>query len=334
MRQNLVIILSMLLLVAVSTSQEYRIKDYTDFEKQVNILEKNKQFEQAIKLTRIVWEQFPEREFDLMKEMIYLNSKTGQSEKNLTLWAAGHQKGYFFLLNTAMKKFEPYLKYDRFKQLVKRDEELRLASFDQSESIYELILPDSFIASKKYALMIILHGGGSNLAKTRSRWKLISEMKSEYIVVFIQSYRHMDSNTFGWTSADERAHRDIERCFKQIVSRYPVDTTHTILCGMSSGATMAFDIVFNRILPTHGIIAFCPGKPWKIDMEKLKVIKPEVFMIGGETDYYLSKQTELVTLFQKYEIPYHYRIIPDMGHEFPPEYENLMHEALGVMQKF
>jgi predicted esterase len=320
--------LVIVLLNNILTGQEYLIDTYADYEALVNLLEGNQQYQSAIDLTLKVWDQFPEKEFDLMKELIYLHDKTGQFEKNLDLWAEGHQKGYFFLLNKGMDKYKPYLEYIQYEALVKKDETLRLASFEKSQTIYEVVLPENPDPAIRFPLLMILHGGGSNMERTRARWKMPSTLKNQYIIAYLQSYRHMDSNTFGWTSSDQRAHRDIRNCLEKIVDQYPVDTTQVILCGMSSGGTMAFDVAFNRIITVRGIIAFCPGKPWSLKTEQLKQTETVVYMIGGAFDYYLPRQQELVLLFRQTGIHCSYKIIEGMGHEFPENYSDLMREGL------
>jgi len=328
MKNISLIIFTILLLISVGSGQEFLITEFLDYKVAVNKLEEEQQFEAAIKLTNDVWQHFPEKEFDLMKELIYLNSKTGRYNKNLELWKNGHQKGYFFLLNTRIKKYEPYLKYSQFKLLVKKDEELRLASFEKTKTIYEVLLPGPYDQDKKYPVTFILHGGGSNLQMARHRWHIIPELKSEYIIVYLQSYRSMDWNTYGWTSGDERAHRDVRKIFTEICRRYVVDTTRVLLGGMSAGGTMAFDLGLNGHLPLQGIIAFCPGKPWKMNTNKSFVNDLKVFMVGGEKDYYLPKQKELTQIFDECGINYSYQIIPGMGHTFPDDYEKLLREAL------
>ena len=327
-RLFLLLILSLLYSIRLLYSQEYRINDFTDFENQVNELEKHQQYDEALRLTKSVIDHFPDREFDILKEIIYINEKTEQYEKNLQIWEKGHAKGYFFLLSTRLKRYEPYIKFQPFDDLVKQDDSLRIASFEKSKTIWEVILPDNYSPENQYPLLLILHGGGSNLELAKRRWLIIPEFKKNHIITFIQSYRHMDFNTFGWTSNDERAHRDIKSCFNEIASTFSVDTTRIILSGISAGGTMCFDVCFKRILPVWGIIAFCPGMPWTATLESVHNLNTKFFVIGGEQDYYLPKQKELVELFKQSGANYIHTIIPGMGHEFPDNYQHYMRVGL------
>ena len=313
--------------------EQGQILDFSDFEQQVNQLEEEGRYQDAIQLTREVWDRFPESEFDLMKEMIYLNEKTGQHEKNLQIWENGHQKGYFFLLSPRIPKYEPYLEYTLFDELVSRDESLRSAAFKESQTIYEVVLPEQYDAQRKYPLLIIFHGGGSNLNRSRNSWKIVSPLDTDFITIYLQSYRCMDSNTYGWLSADERTHQELKGCFDELIEQYPADLSHIYLGGISAGATMALDIALSKSIPVKGVIAFCPGLPRNLTEKSIITTQPKVYILAGENDFYRPKQQELVGIFEKTGIKYKYKIIPGMGHEFPGDYEQILQESLNYVMR-
>jgi predicted esterase len=325
-------VLFLLIIFGNASSQEDPISTFYDFESRVNQLEKDGNYREAIQLTQKVWNQFPEQEFVLMKEMIYLNGKTEQYAKNLQLWETGHQKGYFFLLSPRIKKYEPYLKYPQFDELVRTDEALRQTAFENSKTIYEVVLPAEYTQSSKYPLIFIFHGGGSNLDQAKRSWKIFPLLQNDYIMVYLQSYRPMDSNSFGWLSGDERGHRELTECYDEIQNLYSIDTSRIYLSGISAGATMALDVSFKKILAVRGVIAFCPGMPRNLTTESMITAKPKIYMLGGETDFYLPRQKDLVKLFEKTGVHYIYKIIPGMGHEFPEDYENIVRESLEFIE--
>jgi len=304
------------------------ITTFDEFNKTINELERKEKYSEAIDLIEKIWNRFPERRFDLIKEREYLNDKTFQYEKNLDLWEDGHKLGYFFLLNNRMSRYKKYVKFSRFDSLIHRDSVLRKEALETSLTIYSMIEPVDYDSEKTYPLLIILHGGGSNLEMARKRWKLIPELKVRYLISFIQSYRHYDSKTFGWKSSDLRAHREIRACFNEIVNQYAVDTTKVLIAGTSAGGTMAFDLAFNDVIPVQGIIAFCPGYSPSTEISKSKNKSVKVYMLGGEQDYYLSRQKELTRIFYQTGIKYKHEIIPKMGHGFPNNYQFVLQHAL------
>ncbi len=301
---------------------------FHEFLREVNHLEEQKNYTAAIELSRSVWPLFPDNRFELIKELEFLYEKTGQYENNLSLWEEGHAGGYFFLLNRRMKKYEPYLHFSVFDNLVSRDSLLRETALKESKSIYQIANPESIPSSGRLPLLIILHGGGSSLEKAMQRWRLFPVLKSKLLVVFIQSYLHYDSQSFGWRSGDDRIHREIRAIFSEIAGKFPVDTSRVLLGGTSAGGTMALDLAFRNIIPVSGIIAFCPGRPREFNPDSISNKKIQIFMLGGENDYYLPRQKELAQLFRQAGIQYIHQIVPGMGHEFPSSYVQVLTEAL------
>ena len=138
MRSRIIIIIFTIFIIDIGLCQSYKIDTFDQYYKIVNELETNQQYQEAILLTKSLWNQFPEHKFDLIKELEYLHEKTGQYKDNLDLWSDGHDEGYFFLLNRQIKKYEPYLSYTRFDTLVKKDSELRNKTLETSKTIYEV----------------------------------------------------------------------------------------------------------------------------------------------------------------------------------------------------
>ena len=64
-----------------------------------------------------------------------------------------------------MKQFEPYLEFSEFDSIVKKDGALRAAAIEEAETLFEVVPPENYQAGKKYPLFMILHGGGSDMAK-------------------------------------------------------------------------------------------------------------------------------------------------------------------------
>ena len=80
---------------------------------------------------------------------------------------------------------------------------------------------------------------------------------------------------------------------------------------------MVFDLAFNNILSVQGIIGFCPGKPRNFDVNIINNKDIKLYMLGGETDFYLERQKQMAELFEQAGIAYIHDIIPGMGHAFP-----------------
>jgi len=314
--------------LTIGICQNYEILTYDDFERTVNNLEQEEKYIESIELTKNVLQLFPDKRFELIKELEFLNKKTERYQDNLVLWKEGHSNGFFFLLNKQMKQYEPYLSFVEFDSLVINDIKLRSQALEKSKSIYEVFLPNNYSTNTQYPLLLILHGGGSNIDKAKQRWKIDDKIESQFIVVFLQSYRHYDSKTFGWRSLDSRAHQELKGIYNEVVENYLVDKSRILIGGTSAGGTMAIELALNQIIPATGVIGFCPGKPQEliINNDRKKDIK--IFMLGGELDYYLQKQKELAEIFTNEQINFKHIIVTGMEHEFPSDYEMVIKDAL------
>ncbi len=288
------------------------------------------EYDEALKLVQGVWGQFPERRFDLSRELLYLYRKTEQYERCLTVWEKGHRQGFFYMIIPTMKQYEPFAGFDKFAAIAEEDKRLREAALEKSQTIFEVVLPQGYSEKETYPLLIVLHGGGSNIERAKKHWHspLLGE---KYIVVFIRSYLHYDSETFGWKVFDPRAREDIRRCFDEIAAQYPVDTARVIIGGISAGGTAAIDMTFNQVIPVAGFIGVCPGKPREFDAERAGQAKAagiKGVIISGETDRYRPRQEAMVEIFRQIEFPHRFDIIEGMGHEYPEDLSRRLDEAL------
>lgn len=308
---------------------------YEDFYNAVLELEKQECYYTALVLVEENWQNYPEQEFELMKELEYLYRKTEQYEKSLDLFELGHEKGYFFLLHPNLPKCAPYVEYARFNDIVDQDTKLRATAIDSAEMIFEIVLPENYDKTKIYPLFFILHGGGSSLKKAKEHWIIPSEIKTKFIIAYVQSYIYYDSNTFGWRSYDERAREDVSRIYDEITSEFPLDTSAVYIGGMSAGGTAAMDFAINQIIPIKRVFGVCPGIPQEFDaerVEKAKLSDLKVMMVAGENDHYIPRQEEMITVLQEQNIPYTYIIIPGMGHDIPDDLSERWIEAIQFFQ--
>jgi len=301
------------LFVSVLAVQDVKIDSYNDLQNAIEKLADSKQYLEAISLIENEKDKFPGREFDLLAELSSLYLKTEQFEKCYKVWADGHRKGYFFLLDPRFDQFKSIAVNEQFKLYAAADKALREKALGKSKTIYELFLPEGYDKNRKYPLFIILHGGGRNIESAKKDWEIVPPLNSDYIVVYLQSYLHYDYASFGWRSSDKRAFKDIKTIFDKIKAEYKVDTTKIIVGGVSAGGVAAIDLAIHEIIPVKGVIGFCPGKPKAFDADRAEILKKNgvrFFIVSGEKDFYLERQKQMTAVFDKTKIPYQFKIIP------------------------
>ncbi len=285
-------------------------------------LKKLKQYREAVDILNKLLEKYPAEDYDIGRELAILYGKTEEFDKGLEIWENGHKKGYYYFIIPNSDDYSSYVKQKKFKEIFKRDHIIRKEVNDKTPVSYETVLPKTYSKSRTYPVFLILHGGGSTIARAKANWKS-HILDDEYIQVFLQSYIHYDMHTYGWKSSDPRTREEIKRCYAEIVENYSVDQSRVVIGGISAGATMAIDIAFTGIIPITGFIAVCPGKPTEFKTEGIEAaVKAgkKGILIAGETDFYRPRQEEMINAFNKLGFKYLYTVIPGLGHDYPADF--------------
>lgn len=300
---------------------------FSEFCIQLDSLQQDSSFQEARALVKDQWDAYPDHEFELIQEMVHLNEKLGRFEDNLMLWEAGHKQGFFFLVHPRLPRFQPYTGFDQFDAIATTDQELRAAAMREARIKYEF--HEWTLNSSKAPTLVIFHGGGSSLEQAKARWAFSDDFLNKANVIYLQSYRHYTSKTFGWRSGDKRGMMELDSCFQLIQSEFSIDPSRIFLTGISAGASMAIDVGLRQLIPTTMVIAFCPGFPQEVFKDqRISSNPPMIKVVAGDVDFYHDRQIMLVDSLRANGIPHTYTIIPEWGHALTPEYEAILTEAM------
>lgn len=310
-------------------------EDFTQFQEQINRLEEQKRFEEALLLTKSMLNILPECHFELIRESVYIHQKMGQQDKIFASWAQGHELGFFFLLDSRLPQYSQYAGSEKFSELEVKDRELRATALELSRTIYEVREPNGFSPETAYPLLIVLHGGGSNLERVKEEWQ--SEiLQSNFLTVFPRSYLHYDTRNYGWRSGDERLRNDLKLIYEEIRNDYRIQSAYVIIAGISAGGSMALDLALNQIFPITGFLVICPGKPTGFSSEAVRKAAQNNLkgvMIVGENDFYLEQQKEMVQIFLQEDLTCQFLVIRDLGHGYPEDFELYLTNAWQYLQE-
>ncbi len=314
-------------------SQQYRL-NWQQFEDSINKLEQDSMYSLALQFLETNRKNLKDDWFKLSKEEIYINEKLGNYEANLAIFREAHNKGFFYLIHPNLPKYEEYTDLVGFSEISEKDLELRDSANSKSEMLFDIVYPQNYDKHKEYPVILILHGGGSNLGKVKKHWHS-KQLDQQFIKIYLQNYLHYDSKNFGWRSGDEKAFNLLKSNFNEFQKNNQIQEDKIYVAGMSAGGTFAIDIAVRQIIPITGFITFCPGIPQIIGPEHFKEIsKPNIagFMLGGEDDYYLERQRQMMNVFNEIGIPCIHEIIEDMGHEYPENESVWIDKALKILE--
>lgn len=302
--------------------------DYHDFSVLISDLERDGKYNEALEMVQDAFDIYPDYNFDLLKEQVYLNEKLGDYKANLDIFREGHKKGYFFLIHPSIPKYKPYLELGAFSDVSDADLRIRSEATRNAKPLIEITEPSGFRKSKRYPVIFIFHGGGSNSKRASLEWSS-ERLDKSYIKVFLQSPNHSDYNTFGWRNSDTVAVRMLGEAYDQLKNRFKADTSQIIVAGISAGGSSAVFSAFRSDVPVKKIITICPGIPENLGgKDYTKKPGVEVIIIGGENDYYRPRQERLIDSLVLYSIKHSYTLVPGMGHEYPENFRTLLNNLL------
>lgn len=297
---------------------------------QVQCLQEEGDISRAKNLVSELMDSYPDKWFELSKKMISLNNESALYQENLAIFSDAHKRGYFYFIHPRMSEYKPYLNLPGFDSLSLLDLAMRDEANKKSETTFRVQLPERYDKEKRYPVIYIFHGGGRSAEKAQEHWQ-VAVLNKNFIKVYLQSYRHFDSETYGWGSGDERLDRDITRIFREIAGQYKVDTGFVLTGGISAGATAAIDISLRGIIPVKGFIAWCPDQPSFIrnnNLSELAVRSVRGYISAGENDYFRPGQELMIRRLDSLGIQTRYEIETGSGHNYPANENISVNKAL------
>jgi poly(3-hydroxybutyrate) depolymerase len=167
-----------------------------------------------------------------------------------------------------------------------------LSDVDDTDQPYGLYLPKSFNSSKKYPLVISLHGAYSNhrlnLRRLFGRGNLIGETDVEASRYF-PAFREVEyivatpfsRGTMGYQGIPEK---DVYEVLADVKRRFPIDDDRVYLTGLSMGGGGALWLGLTRPDVWAAIAPVCPAVPPGTDEIAANALNLPVHLFQGEID--------------------------------------------------
>ena len=303
---------------------------YPEAEKVVLELENRGRYQEAIDILESINAKFPDYQYDLERELVYLYKQTGQFEKCPDVWKAGHKRGCYYFINLRSPRFEDFADLKGIREIELRDLELREQDNQNSQTIYKIQVPENYSPEIKYPLLIVLHGGGNSIERAQANWESPLLAKS-YITAYVQSYLHFEMDTYGWPVGDARVDDDLLNIYDEIVTQFSIDQSHVIIGGISNGGSCSLHLALNNILPITGFIGVCPGQPGDFSEEMAQAAAGRGlrgYILCGQNDPLLERQQNLSKSLKNAGLKHEFVIIEGLGHNYPRNFAERLDTAL------
>lgn len=261
----------------------------------------------------------------------YLYATTRQYDKSIDMWLSANEEGIFFPFKLKDNPFPQYLsEYSnnkRFQDFIILNDRLKNSAVENPKAEYFVNLPVNFNPGIKYPLIIILHGGIGSNNSTCINWDS-KKIKNDFISVYPQGRIVLGSyaRRYGKTGLE-----DIKEIYRQVISKYPVDTSSVILAGQSAGGELSLRLAYNDI-PVHGLLLAFPVKPGELDYRKASEYKNKnirIVMICGEKDQiFFPGQQEMSIILDSAKVENRFIKYPDLGHGFPVDFPEQLDKGI------
>ena len=306
------------------------IKNFDDLRERVQEKFQNGEYQSVFELAAKYSSQYPE-EFPLLQYWKICSSvRLGNSSIALNLLHEVVDQGYWYgeVLLRKSPSLEPIQGSEEFEKLVELNNEKRAVN---QSSIYPLITIRSEGACQSGSLacplLIGLHGNGSTAQASVDFWKPAAN--AGWLVGVPQSSQAMWKDAYIWDDL-EISKREIRQDYENLIHQYAVDRDRVVLAGHSMGGEVAIWLALSGAMEVSGVIAVGPGGPfmdepasWQEIIELNREHTLRGYIIAGEKDFSISHTNIqiLVDLLNSRGIECELEVLPDVGHEFTPDFE-------------
>jgi len=187
-------------------------------------------------------------------------------------------------------------------------------------------------SSGNLPLLISLHGRGGNKDSNLQFWE--AACQRGWLVLSPQSCQALFSGSYCWDDA-EKGLTDISFHAEEIQRQYNIDSDRIVLAGFSQGSGMS---IYAALSGKIGVRGFIGVGTFILEPEALVALitqsKPiRGYFVTGGKDQTLDKAKAIQKILQEHSIPFAEKIYPNLGHEFPPDFDQTFDQAIEFILK-
>lgn len=292
------------------------------------------QYSKAYELLTAVCDKYPAwqgRAYEIRVDLAAMMGKLELAEDILEL---ALDLGYFY--NDFVLRKDDDLKAlqgrPRFEVLVTRSFKTLADEQHKARPELKILEPDKH-PDVKLPLLIGLHGNNSNAQGFSDYWGYLT--KKNWLVALPQSAEVAGKGLYVWNDM-ERVNKDVPAHYQTLIQQYEIDNQKTIIAGFSKGGHAAIHLALKGFFPVNGFLALAPFvgsvEAWlpllnDPDLKKLR----GYFVLGGKDEHCTPGALLLKDKFIEYGIKCESEIFPDMAHDIPSNFDEVLQRVLGFI---
>ncbi|HJZ49711.1 MAG TPA: hypothetical protein VKE41_21185 [Roseiflexaceae bacterium] len=215
-----------------------------------------------------------------------------------------------------------------FERLVELSDRRHGESAARARPQLKLLVPEN--GAPPHPLLLALHGNRSNLVVSERYWR--SAVQQGWLVALPQSSQAMGEGTYGWNDR-AWAVREIKQHAAGVHELHPIDRARMVIAGFSMGGGLAAWLALGGELPARGFIGVGPYLS-SVDVMLPLLEAPRehplrAYLVASQRDEYCyAVAQKLAELLPQHDIACELELHPDLGHDFPPEFERSLIKGL------
>lgn len=305
------------------------LKEFLKFDKVLDQLLGQEKYQDAIDLMIEKMSDYPDEQYLLYGYIMFCYRSLKQWDKCSEWLNSGLDQGLFYSLEwSGWDEFRSHQDYPAINERVIQQ---RSEYAKKSEPKAEVHLPADYDSSKKYPLLIVLHGDGlgCNIEFMKHQWGHSKQNNAGWIVAYLQSSRPYCNHCYGWVKDYSGSRNEIDHWITKITSDYSVDESRIVLSGFSGGAMASLNFLGNNVRPLAGVIALCPNDADDTAEANFKGAAENgtaVVILEGDQSKEPYQQ-QLMEIFNRLKISARFVENKDIGHMIPEDMEDKVLEA-------
>jgi dienelactone hydrolase len=296
-------------------------------------LHQSKDYARADKLLQREGGHFPEAGARIYFWRMCVNALAGKGDQAIRLFDEAIAAGYWY--SERMLREDPDLAslqgnpgYDR---LVRASQELKAIAQNEAQPYMTVLSPER---GEVPPALLALHGNNSSSACSEEHWR--PAVAQGWLLALPQSTQVGPFNDFVWDDF-EWAEREIREYYTSLPAQHQFDRKRVVVGGFSMGGGLAARLALTNAIDACGFIV---GAPYLRNLEVSEAqIRASVerglrgYMIIGEADTVCYPDVlKFHEMLSDYNMPCELRTYPGLGHDFPPDFEQVLPNALSFVE--
>lgn len=276
-------------------------------------------------------DRFPEQSGRTTFWKMCLLSLCGRGDAVISVFQQGLDSGLWWAESQFMDTDLDHVRErSDFKHLVDESNRKCIELQAQIQPARTILLPED--ASRELPLLISLHGRNGHKDANLEYWDVARHRG--WLVLSPQSRQALYKGGYCWDN-DEKGLEDILFHFEEIIKAYDIDHQRIVIAGFSQGSGMGIYAALSGKLNARGFIGVGTFMMEPASLLPLVSQTQNVrgYFVIGEKDNTLDKTRAIQKILKENNIPFAEEVYPDLGHEFPSDFEKTFDQAIDFIFK-